>query len=127
MRAWGRVRDPDTGAFIPDPVTGMLWRMVETDPITGDNSAVYLTNLCQVFLLNLNESPFYANYGLPAQQTIMTQVNPNFYVARTQSQFSQFFAALLVSNPPANANEAPVYKISVTTFNGARIIVNVPQ
>jgi len=123
MRVYGRVRDPETGAFVPDPVTGMLWRVVETDD-NGFNDAVYLTVLCQVLLLNLGESPFWANYGIPAQQTIVQQVQPDFYVSRTQAQFAQYFAALIVTK---QGNNPPTYLINATTKQGAKVVLEVPQ
>lgn len=123
MRTYGRVRDPKTGEFVPDPVTGMLWRVVETDA-NGFNTDVWLTTLCQVLLLNLGESPFYANYGIPAQPTIVSQVQPDFYVSRTQAQFAQYFAALLVTK---QQSDPPTYLINVTTAQGSRTVVEVPQ
>ena len=114
MRTYGRVSNQDGSK---------AWRVVTTDP-SGDDSAVYLTTLCQVLLLNLGESPFYANYGLPAKQTIVQQVQPDFYVQRTQSQFSQFFSALLLTK---QQSRPPTYKINVTTRQGAKVILEVPQ
>lgn len=123
MRTYGRVRDPKTGEFVPDPITGMLWRVVQTDD-SGFNTDVFLTTLCQVLLLNLGESPFFANYGLPAQPTVVSQVQPDFYVSRTQSQFAQYFAALLVTK---QQSDPPTYLINVTTTQGSKAVVEVPQ
>lgn len=117
------MRNPETGAFVPDPVTGMIWRVVETDA-NGFDDAVYLTTLCQVLELNLGESPFYANFGIPAVPTIVQQVQPDFYLNRTQSQFAQYFAALLLSK---QASYPPTYKLNVTTNQGAKIVLAVPQ
>lgn len=111
MRTYGR-----------DPVT-RKWQVVETDA-DGFNDRVWLTTLCQVLLLNLNESPFYANYGLPDQQSIIQQVAPDYYVARTQQLFSRYFASLIVARDPT-ASE-PTYKVSVLTSQGAKVIVSVP-
>lgn len=123
MRTYGRVRNPVTQEFVPDPVTGMIWRVVETDD-NGFNDEVYLTTLCQVLQLNLNESPFYADWGIPAQPTIVQQVQPDFYISRIQSRFAQYFAALLIAKTESNP---PTYKVNVTTNQGARIVVEVPQ
>jgi hypothetical protein len=55
MRIWGRL--------------GGVWQAVTTDA-NGDNTNVYIVNLLQVLLLNRNEDPFFANYGIPDQPTI---------------------------------------------------------
>ena len=123
MRTFGRVRDPTTGNFVPDPVTGLIWRVVETDA-NGFNDAVWLTTLCQVLLLNLGESPFWANYGIPDQSTIVQQVQPDFYITQTQKQFAGYFAALLVQKLASNP---PTYKINCTTNQGSKVVLEVPQ
>ena len=125
MRTYGRVYalNPDGSRQNPQPPGYPYWQQVSTDA-NGYNDAVMLTTLCQVLLLNLGESPFYANYGLPAVPTIVQQVQPDFYITRTQSQFAKYFAALIVaklgSNPPA-------YKINVTTNQGAKVVLEVPE
>lgn len=114
MRTYGRTTNPDGSK---------TWQVVQTDA-NGFNDAVWITTLCQVLLLNLNESPFYANYGLPDQQAIIQQVAPDFYVARTQQLFAKYFASLIIARDPA-ANE-PTYNVSVLTNQGAKVIVSVP-
>jgi hypothetical protein len=125
MRSWGRIwaLNPDGSQQSPQPAGYPYWQEVSTDPTTGDNSAVWLTTLCQCLLLNLNESPFNASLGLPAAITVLTQVQPDYYVSRIQAYFAQYFASLLVSKVQSNP---PVYNVAVTTLQGARIIVSVP-
>jgi hypothetical protein len=79
--------------------------------------------LIQVLKLNLGESPFYANYGIPAYKSIVQQIFPDFYVAQTQQQFAPYFASLTIvkENSPT-----PTYNISVITHNGAKILASVP-
>lgn len=103
------------------------WIVVTTDS-NGYNDAVYLTTLVQVFKLNLGESPFYGNFGLPAKQSIVTQVYPDFYVNFTQQQFAKYFTSLIVTrnvlkppNPPT-----PVYVVNVVTQYGSKLSLNVP-
>jgi hypothetical protein len=114
MRTYGR---------IADGMGGKIWVVVETDA-DGANDLVYVTALCQVLLLNLNESPFYATYGIPAHQSIIQQVFPDYYVALTQQVFAQFFANLIVSKVPNTST--PTYEISVTTNQGVSLNVSVP-
>ena len=109
MRVYGRTTDILTRA--------KYWRVVETAP-DGSNDYVYLTALAQVYKLNLNESPFYANYGIPARESVQQQVAPDYYVYYIQQKYSKFFANLLVDKV---ANYPPTYNISVLTHMGVRI------
>jgi len=103
--------------------SGTQWVEVSTDA-AGLDDGVYLTTLCQVLLLNLGESPFYANYGIPSFTSVQTQVPPDLYVARTQAQFAPFFASLTIARA-SGANGAPIYNISVVSHTGASIGVQV--
>ena len=115
--------NPDGSRAVPQPPGFPYWQEVVTDS-AGFDSAVWLTTLCQVFLLNLNESPFWANWGLPAQQAVLQQVQPDYYVARIQQQFAQYFASLIVAKVPGATN--PTYRVSVLTLQGSKVIVTVP-
>ena len=118
MRTWGRINQVDG--------RGGTWVKVTTDA-TGYNDAVYLTTLVQVLKLNLGEDPFFGNYGLPAQQAVLQQIQPDFYVARTQAQFAGFFAALLLAKQPQQPNQpTPRYTINVTTRNGSTLRGPIP-
>jgi hypothetical protein len=117
MRTYGRVlKDP------LHPEAGFNWVVVTTTP-DGYNDFVYLTALVQVLKLNLNESPFYANFGLPAKQSVLQQVFPDYYVAFTQQQFAAFFASLIVSK---ETDPTPTYRINVTTHQGVKLNASVP-
>lgn len=114
LRTWGRVHNSD-GSYGP-------WQAVETDA-SGSDDLVYFVTLCQVLLLNLGESPFFANFGIPAHQTVVTQVFPDYYVAFTQQQFAPHFASVLVSKQPL-AN--PTYNVNVTTHAGVKLNASIP-
>ena len=118
MRTYGRTTNQDGSK---------TWVKVESDPLTGSNSWVYVTTLCQALLLNLGESPFYADYGLPAEQSVIQQIAPDFYVSRTQQRFAQFFASLIVAKDPAA--DHPTYNINATLFEGtpASVTVQIPE
>lgn len=62
-----------------------------------DTSLVWLATLVQTLRLGQGESPFWANYGLPAQHSVVTQIAPDAAVARTQAQYAPYFASLTVS------------------------------
>ena len=114
MRTYGRVSNPDGSK---------TWVVVQTAP-DGSNDYVWLTTLCQVLLLNLGDSPFYANFGIPAKPSVVQQVQPDYYVARTQQQFAKYFASLIVAKRAAQAN--PTYDIAVTTNQGVKMAASVP-
>jgi len=116
MRTYGRITNPNGTK---------TWVEVTTDA-DGFNDMVYVTTLCQCLLLNLGESPFYANYGIPAKQSIVQQIAPDYYVAQTQRQFAQYFANLAIAKKSSNP---PTYQINVTTHQGVKInaSVQVPQ
>ncbi len=114
MRTYGRVNGK--------------WVEVDTTP-TGFDDYVYLTTLAQVLKLNLGESPFYANFGIPAKASIIQQIAPDFYVMRTQQQFAGFFASLTIARspaPPGYPRDTPTYQVAVTTNEGFRLSSTVP-
>jgi hypothetical protein len=114
MRCWGRTYNED-GTY--------QWVAVETQA-NGLNDAFYITALAQCLKLNLGESPLYANAGIPQFQTIATQVAPNFYMARIQQQYSQYFASLTITQVPGAL--PPQYNVRAVTHSGAVISQNIP-
>lgn len=106
MRTWGRITNQDGTKE---------WVSVEADA-DGDFSYGWLTTLIQTLKLGLGESPFYAQYGIPVQQSIVTQVYPDYYVNILQQQFSSYFTSLSVSKVDGVDN--PTYDIQVVFLNG---------
>lgn len=106
MRTWGRVTDKDGNK---------KWVVVEPDE-SGDFSYGWLTTLIQTLKLNLGESPFYAQFGIPAQQTITTQIYPDYYVNITQQQFAEYFASLSIAK--VSGADRPTYEIQAVFLNG---------
>ena len=119
MRTWGRV--PATAAnYTGDPAAlivdsefpnGYVWQEVTTDA-NGYNDAVWLTTLAQVLQLGLNESPMFGNYGIPAQQSVLTQIFPDYYVTLMQQAFSGYFLSLILTKLPGTS---PRYLLNATT------------
>lgn len=107
MRTYGRIANEDGSK---------TWVVVQTDA-NGYNDNVWVTTLAQCLKLNLGESPFYANYGIPQYQTVVTQVFPDFYVAQTQTQFAPHFASLTIVR--VQGSFPPVYKANIVCNNGA--------
>lgn len=114
MRTYGRIINPDGSK---------TWQVITTDA-NGYHDDVYLTTLSQCLKLNLGESPFYANYGIPQYQTIMTQVFPDYYAMQTQTQFAPYFASLAITR--VQGSSPPVYSVNVVTNSGAILNPTIP-
>ena len=109
MRAYGRHTDIHGNK---------TWVTVQTDA-NGDSSYVYVTSLCQCILLNFNESPFWANFGIPAKNSILQQQAPDYFIGNIVNYYSQFFASLLVVKQPTTpGNPTPIYNISAVFKSG---------
>jgi hypothetical protein len=123
MRTYGRIIP---NILFPDV---KQWVEVDTDA-RGFNDMVWLTTLIQVIKLNLGESPFYANYGIPAYPSVMTQIAPDLYMSIIQQQFSSHFLSLIISrrpnSPDADGIFSPSYLVTVITTYGATLTVVVP-
>lgn len=98
-----------------------VWQTVTTDA-NGFDDAVDLTWLGQVCLLNWQESPFWADWGIPSHQAVVMSLFPTYYIQRIQQQFSSKFTSVSVQqlNLPN-----PTYDISVITKKGSQIITKV--
>jgi len=104
MRTYGRTFDENGNA---------TWtEIVET-------SYIWLATLTQTLRLNQGESPFYGNYGIPAEQSVMTQIAPDSAITRTQSQYAPYFSSLVVTKSQVSAQ--PTYYISAVFTNGTII------
>ncbi|EPR2495313.1 hypothetical protein SN05_01941 [Serratia marcescens] len=97
------------------------WVTIATD-VNGFNDAVYLTTLVQNLKLAPQESPFFANHGIPANGSVIQQIIPTFYVNRLQQQFSGYFSSLQIALTEV---DPPVYDISVITNSGSKIVAKV--
>lgn len=68
------------------------------------------------------ESPFFAENGIPANGSVIQQILPTFYVNRLQQQFSQYFSSLQLA---LTESDPPAYTISAITNSGSKIITQV--
>ena len=118
MRTWGRVTDQYGVKY---------WVEVTPDP-RGFTDPVHLTALCQVLKLNYGESPFYGDWGIPAHQSVVTQVQPDYYMYLTQKRFAPYFMFLGLTKRPDTFPPVPTYDITVRFQNGAtENVVVIPQ
>jgi hypothetical protein len=108
MRTYGRIAGAD----------GTLGRWVEVTDIDQVN----ITTLIQNLKLNLGESPFYSNNGIPAQRSVIQQIFPDYYVTKIQSEFAQYFSTLQITKRPTTT---PTYDILATLINGAILTTQV--
>lgn len=120
MRVYGRVYD-----IFGNPT----WIVVETLP-NGLNDYVYITALIQDLKLNLGESPFFGNDGIPAANSVIQQIAPDYYSALVQLKYSQFFMALSIVRDPngldRDGKPAPFYRVNITTHYGVTEEIQVP-
>lgn len=112
----------DTTLITADTDLASPWQEVDTDE-NGNNDAVWLTTLVQVLKLNLNESPFFASYGIPAYESVVQQVFPDYYVSLTQQLFAPYFASLLITRQP---DPTPTYVVNVVTNQGVKVSASIP-
>jgi hypothetical protein len=128
LRTYGRLQNKD-GSFQRNADGSFVWQVIETDA-NDQNGYVWLTTLCQCLQLILGESPFYAQYGIPSTQSVLTQVYPDYYVQITQQQFQQYFASLVIyratAQPDSSGQTNPVYYITAVLLNGTVINRTVP-
>lgn len=123
MRTYGRI--------VPDPLFPDVkqWVEVDTDE-NGFDDMVWLTTVIQTIKLNLGESPFYADYGIPAHASVMSQIAPDTYLSRIQQQYAPYFLSLIISKQPDKPDErgipSPSYLVSVITKYGAFLSAQVP-
>jgi hypothetical protein len=123
MRTYGRI--------VPDPLFPATKKWVEVDTdANGYDDMVWLTTLIQVIKLNLNESPFYSNYGIPAHSSIISQLAPDYYMNYIQQAFAGYFMFLSITSVP-NALDpdgvpSPGYNVTVITQYGAFLSTVVP-
>jgi hypothetical protein len=121
MRIFGRTRDVLTGK--------KTWVEIDTDE-NGFNDMVMLTALAQCLKLNLGESPFWADWGIPAYASIVTQIHPDFYMAIIQQRFASSFMVLMLQKMSDAFDEtgrpAPFYLINIVTNYGASLEREVP-
>jgi hypothetical protein len=120
MRTYGRTQDVLTGA--------KSWKVVTTD-VGGFNDSVWLTTLAQVLKLNLGESPFFGDWGIPAHTSIVLQIAPDYYMTLTQQRFASYFASLILIRVldavDDDGRPAPAYQINALTNYGASIGIQV--
>ena len=119
MRVWGREYDND-GNY--------TWNEVTTDS-AGFNDGVYITAFAQVLQLQTNESPFYVDYGIPAQQSVLNQLFPDLNVALMQQRYAPNFAMLRVQKVNAvnrYGSPTPVYNVGIITQAGYSLSLTIP-
>lgn len=119
MRTYGRVySDPDT----------YTWVVVETDQ-NGFNDYVHVTGLIQELKLNLGESPFWGDRGIPAKPSIVMQVAPDYYTMLMQQRYSPFFLAITIARQPDKLVRTGVfqviYSINITTHYGVQLNMDI--
>ena len=125
MRVWGRV--PVTAGGDAEQLTAgapSRWVAV-TEDAAGYPDYCYLTALVQCLKLNLGESPFWGNYGIPAKTSVLQQLPPDYNVALTQQFFAPYFASLIVSKRPETFPPMPTYDVNIVRLAGSTMQTSV--
>lgn len=104
-RVWARIHNDDGTR---------TWQAIETTS-AGSNDNLNFIWLQNVLLLNINESPFYSDWGVPVHQTMVSQILPDYYMSLIQRRFSEYFASVIINRISATT---PTYSISVTSATG---------
>ena len=123
MRLWGRI--PVTAGGDAEQLTAgapSRWVAV-TEDATGHFDYIALTALVQCLKLNLGESPFWGNYGIPAKSSVLQQLPPDYNVALTQAFFAPYFASLIVSKDATRIE--PTYQVNVVRTAGSTMQMTV--
>ena len=111
-RVWGRVHSK------PGATTDTrTWQAFETDD-TGSDDLPNFIWLQNALLLRIDESPFYSDWGIPVQQTLISQVFPDYYTSIMQRRFSQYFASCIISR---QSTTTPSYGVSIVTLTGISV------
>lgn len=102
MRVWTRVMGSDGKR---------TWQPVDND----QGNIAWLQNS---LLLQLGESPFWADWGIPVQQTLVSRVWPDYYLNMTQQRFRDVFPTLQITRRDGGNGADPVYDISIILNDG---------
>ena len=94
-----------------------VWSKVETDANNHDDY-VWITTLINNLKLVLGEAPKFAKNGIPVQDSLVTQVFPDYYVAQIQQQFAPHFFSLKIYK---TQSKTPTYNIDLITSKGTAI------
>lgn len=121
-RNWGRTP--------PDEFGDQQWVEIVPDPQTGNLDLIYFAALAQCLRLNLGESPIFGTSGIPAAQSVLTQIPPDYYVAVIQQQYAPFFANLVITrapvpNPPPSP-PVPTYYARALAHSGLVLTATIP-
>jgi hypothetical protein len=101
------------------------WVEISTDA-AGNNDLVWLTTLCQAILLNLNESPVYADVGLPARQSVLSGIAPDYNMSLLQKRFAPYFLSLVITRQPQASGQNPHYLVNLVTHKGVKLSARIP-
>ena len=107
MRTYGRINNPDGTRS---------WVQIDQQ-VDGNFEYGYITTLIQTLKLSQGESPFFSNFGIPAQRSVVQQVFPDFYVNLTQQQYAPYFASLQITKQESTT---PTYDVNIVTTNGTK-------
>lgn len=86
--------------------------------VAASSNQATIAWLQNALLLQLGESPFWADWGLPVTRTLVSQIWPDYYVNMTQQRFADYFASLLITHETDPPDDNPAYRISAIFPDG---------
>ena len=104
--------------------TNGLWYEVDTDT-NGSDDDCWLTTVAQVAASQLNESPFYPNYGLPGRESITSRTHPDYWIGKIREQFAQYFTNIAIVKTVDITNNTPTYNIDVLKLSGSAVSITI--
>ncbi|KMQ89824.1 hypothetical protein RF55_10509 [Lasius niger] len=104
-RVWARTGQPDQDGK-------RKWISV------SDNTAI-LTWLQQAVLLQLGESPFWVDWGLPVIGFLSQGIYPDLYMQKTKERFQPYFLNVNINrNIPDNPEDQIAYTVTAIPYPG---------
>ncbi|UMM63143.1 hypothetical protein [Aristophania vespae] len=85
--------------------------------VTGNQAIIaWLQNN---LLLQLGESPFYADKGLPVTQSLISRIWPDYYLNQLQEFFRDYVSTIQITRDTSVVNDGLSYKILVIFKDGS--------
>ena len=100
------------------------WYEVDVDA-NGFYDDIWLTTMAQVLASQLNESPFFPQYGIPSIDSITSRTHPDYWISKVKAQFAQYFTAISIVKTVDITNDTPAYNIDVLKLNGSAASVTI--
>ena len=83
-----------------------------------DPAMIWVTIVKHELMLRVGESPFFALNGIAAEDSIITQQEPDYYVNQVKSNYQSHFKSFVITKI---SGQPLVYNIALTTLSGQTV------